>query len=59
MRARELAAGASSSRLDDVERSTTKGANIASYTTYGSLLLMERVSGYRTCQLVDRRRYAP
>ena len=35
MKARELAARASSSKLDDVERSTTEGADIAEDTTDG------------------------
>ena len=36
MRACALAAGGSSSRLDDVERSTTEGADIATNTTDGA-----------------------
>ena len=35
MRERELAGGACSSRLDDVERRSTEGASIAAETTYG------------------------
>ena len=59
MRSRELASGASSFRLETVERSTTEGADIATDTTMMSLLLMERFLSNWTRQLVNRRRYAP
>lgn len=59
MRACELSVGASRSRLDDVERSTTEGTGNSANTTDVSLLLMERVPRNGTRQCVDHRRYAP
>ena len=45
IRERELTAWASSSRIDDVERSTTEGADIAVYTTDGVFNTHEASSG--------------
>ena len=59
MRVHEVADGASSSMIADVERSTTEGVIIVANTIDVSLLQKERVSENRTRQLVDHRHYAP
>ena len=52
MRARELAAGACSSRLVDIERSTTEGEDIVVYTTEGIPIEAQIPEARAVCLLI-------
>ena len=58
MKARELAAGTSSSRVEVVEKSTTE-VQILLWALLRVSLLRVQVLGNWTCLLIDLRRYAP